>query len=373
MPAGLKYPETRKAVEDELVVDYPINVVFVGRQPTAAEVAELKEWTPEKYKPTVANKSESTGEVTQAGAGAAELEQGPPGQRPLLPRHHLQLRRARADRVATPTPRRCSRSPRTTPRKSQSYHGGAARTANQVKYDAAFGKYRVLAKGGDPSYAVTDPTTTDLVDAYAVEDWIFDSRYDAQWDCAFTDVETGACADPSVIQPDQSAYHDPYYDKDGLNLDRMPQGRNKGSSFFFLDTFTPDYAKDYFRPNAYHTYGTDKVIDGAIVPKAVEDGGSWRITDPDTGDWDGVDFARTWGGRYRFHFIDLGAAPNDYESATLGREEPAACPRTTRTATRRCGSTPPTRCGSRTATPARPRARRSPGWTCPTTTTRPAG
>ena len=154
------------------------------------------------------------------------------------------------------------------------------------------------------------------MDAYAVEDWIFESRFDDRWDCAFTDVETGACADPSVIQPDRSAYHDPYYDKDGLDLDRMPQGLNKGSPFFFLDTLTPDYAKDYFRPNAYHTYGTDKVIDGAIVPRAVEDGGSWRITDPDTGDWDGIDYARTWGGRYRFHFIDLGAAPNDFESAS---------------------------------------------------------
>ena len=52
------------------------------------------------------------------------------------------------------------------------------------------------------------------------------------------------------------------------------------------------------------------------MPKPVEEGGSWRITDPDTGQWDGVDFARTWGGRYRFHFVDLGAAPNAYESAT---------------------------------------------------------
>jgi hypothetical protein len=119
-----------------------------------------------------------------------------------------------------------------------------------------------------------------------------------------------------VIQPNADAYHDPYYDKNGLNLDWMPQGLNKGSSFFFLDTFTPGYAKDHFRPNAYHTWGTDKVISGGIVAKPVDEGGSWRITDPDTGDWDGVDHARTWGGRYRFHFVDLGAAPNDYESAT---------------------------------------------------------
>ncbi len=315
VPAGLKYPETRKAVEDELVVDYPINVVFVGRKPTAAEVAELKKWTPEKYKPTVANKSESTGEVTQAGAGLLNWNKDHQDSDPYF----LGITYNYDVHVLTATDayaKALFQVAEDHTAKSQSYHGGAARTANQVKYDAAFGKYRVLAKGGDPSYAVTDPTTTDLVDAYAVEDWIFDSRYDSRWDCAFTDVETGACSDPSVIQPDRSAYRDPYYDQDGLNLDRMPQGLNKGSSFFFLDTFTPDYAKDYFRPNSYHTYGTDKVVDGAIIPKAVEDGGSWRITDPDTGDWDGVDFARTWGGRYRFHFIDLGAAPNDYESAT---------------------------------------------------------
>lgn len=166
---------------------------------------------------------------------------------------------------------------------------------------------------------MTDPTKTDLVDAYAVEDWIFESRTDPRWDCAFTDQE-GTCHDASVIQPNEDAYHDPYYDQDGLNLDRMPQGPNKGSSFFFLDTFTPDYAADYFRPNAYHVYGTDKVIDGQVVPKSVDDGGSWRITDPDTGEWDGVDYARTWGGRYRFHFVDLGAAPNDFESASWAGE-----------------------------------------------------
>ena len=76
-------------------------------------------------------------------------------------------------------------------------------------------------------------------------------------------VENGKCVGANGHPgPDRNAYHDPYYDKNGLNLDRMPQGLNKGSSFFFFDTFTPDYAANYFRPNAYHTWGTDKVING---------------------------------------------------------------------------------------------------------------
>ena len=315
VPPGMQYPETRKAVEDELVVDYPVNVVFVGRTPTPEEVAELKEWTPDTYRPTVSSKTEASGELTQIGAGLLNWNkdhfEGDPYFLGITYNYQVNVLTASDDYAKA-----LFQVAEDNTARGHSYMGGASRAQNQVRYDATFGKYRVLAKGGDPAYAVTDPGKTDLVDAYAVEDWIFSSRFDDRWDCAFTNVETGECADPSVIQPDRSAYHDPYYDRDGLNLDRMPQGLNKGSSFFFLDTFTPGYAADYFRPNAYHTYGTDKVIDGRIVPKAVEDGGSWRITDPDTGAWDGVDFARTWGGRYRFHFVDLGAAPNDFESAS---------------------------------------------------------
>ncbi|WP_299445095.1 CARDB domain-containing protein [uncultured Phycicoccus sp.] len=315
VPTGMLYPETRKAVEDELVVDYPLNVVFVGRTPTAAEVAELREWTPDTYKPTVATKTTASGELTQVGAGLLNWNKdhvnGTPYFEGMTYRYDISVLAASEEYAKA-----LFQVAENATAKAQTYHGGTTRTANQVKYDQAYGALRVAAKDGDLSYKVADPTKTDLVDAYAVEDWIFETRYDDRWACAFTNLETGECSSPAVVNPDAGAYHDPYYDKSGLNLDRMPQGPNQGSSFFFLDTFTPGYAKDYFRPGAYHTYGTDKVIDGAIVPKAVEDGGSWRITDPDTGDWDGIDFGRTWGGRYRFHFIDLGAAPNDFESAT---------------------------------------------------------
>ncbi len=312
---AMAYPESRKAVEDELVVDYPLNVVFVGRKPSAAEVAELRKSIPDNYKPPVATKSTASGELTQTGAGLLNWNKdhisGDPYFLGITYRYELNILQA-SDAYA----KALFEVAKKNTAQAQEYRTGRSRAQHQAAYDAQYGNLRVVAKGGDPSYKVLEPTKTDLVDAIAVEDWMFESRFDTQWDCAFTNTETGACSDPSVIAPDRQAYHDPYYDRDGLNLDRMPQGLNKGSSFFFLDTFTPDYANNYFRSNAYHTFGIDKVIDGKIVPKPIEEGGSWRITDPDTNAWDGLDYARTWGGRYRFHFIDLGAAPNDYESAS---------------------------------------------------------
>src|SRR5215210_4476764 len=46
----------------------------------------------------------------------------------------------------------------------------------------------------------------------------------------------------------------------------------------------------------------------------------WKInrTDPDTGQFDGIDWARIWGGRYRFMMVDTGAAPNPYEAESWG-------------------------------------------------------
>ena len=320
LPQAMIFQETKQDIMDRLTVDYPVNVIFVGYKPTAAEVAELRQWIPDTYKPTIGNKSPAGDELQNSQAGLLNwnknrLINSMPYFLGIRYNYKLNIIQASDDYA-----RALFQVAEDNTAQGQAYKT-SSRGEDQARYDALNGQYRVLAKNGDLSYKVTEPTKTDLIDAYAVEDWIFNSRYDARWQCAFTNLETGACLDPSIIQPDTTAYHDPFYDKYGLNLDRMPQGLNKGSSYFFLDTFTPDYAKDYFRPNAYHTYGTDKVIGGAIVDKPVEQGGSWRITDPDTGGWDGVDFGRTWGGRYRFHFVDLGAAPNTFEGITwLGRE-----------------------------------------------------
>jgi hypothetical protein len=313
---AMVFPESRESLLDELVQEYPLRVIFVGRKPTAAEIAELKASIPDTYKPTVSTKSPSPGELDPEGvSGLLNWNKAHylAGENPYFLgikfKYKLQILTA-SDEYA----KALFQVAKDHTAGNQSYQDQTM-TAQQVKYDAGFGKYRVLAKGGDPAYAVTDSSKQDLVDAYAVEDWMFDSRTDSKWACAFTD-EAGNCVSAGAIQDTRNSYHDPYYDKFGLDIDKMPQGVNKGSSYFFFDTFSPAFAKDYFRPNAYHVWGTDKVINGAIIPKAVEDGGSGRITDPDAGSWRGVDFARTWGGRYRFHFFDLGAAPNTYEDAT---------------------------------------------------------
>jgi len=320
LSGDMAFPETKDTIKDLLTVDYPLNVIFVGYKPTPTEVAELKNWIPETYQPTVATKSPGGDEIQNTGASLLNwnknhLISSDPYFLGIRYNYKLRIIQASDDYAKA-----LFQVAKDNTAQAQSFHTGS-RGQDLLRYDTLYGQYRVLAKNGDLSYKVLDAQKTDLIDAYSVEDWIFNSRYDAKWSCAFKNVETNECFDPSIIQPDKDAYYDPFYDKNGLNLDRMPQGLNKGSSFFFLDTFTPDYAKNYFRTNAYHTWGTDKVINGGIVAKPIEEGGSWRITDPDTKDWDGIDYARTWGGRYRFHFIDLGAAPNNYESASWAKAE----------------------------------------------------
>jgi len=322
LTGGMVLPENKNTLMDELTVHYPLRVVFVGRKPSAAEIAELKANIPTQYQPTVANVAGSTsptGDAVPDPAGATGLinwnkvHYGP-GQNPyflgLRYKYDLQVL------VATDAYTKALFNVAEQHTAHNVAFRDDAMTAQLAKYDESYGQFRLAAKGGDPSYKVTDPTTHDLVDGVAVEDWMFKTRTSPAWKCAFKDATTHACVSAKVLQNTANSYHDPYYDKFGLNLDKMPQGVNKGSSYLFFDTFTPSFAKDYFRPGAYHVWGTDKVIDGKIVEKPATAGGSWRITDPDTNEWAGVDFARTWGGRYRWHFFDLGAAPNNYEDIT---------------------------------------------------------
>jgi len=77
-------------------------------------------------------------------------------------------------------------------------------------------------------------------------------------------------------------------------------GRNPGYTVYLLNTWDSAEARAILKPQKeYHV---------------------WKInrTDPDTGAFDGIDWARIWGGRYRFMMVDTGAAPNPYEAETWG-------------------------------------------------------
>ena len=77
-------------------------------------------------------------------------------------------------------------------------------------------------------------------------------------------------------------------------------GRNPGYTVYILNTWDSAEARAILKPqNEYHV---------------------WKInrTDPDTGQFDGIDWARIWGGRYRFMMVDAGAAPNPYEAESWG-------------------------------------------------------
>jgi hypothetical protein len=93
-----------------------------------------------------------------------------------------------------------------------------------------------------------------------------------------------------------------------LGFDGGPKGgkgkkntsANPGYTVYVLNTWDSPQAKQHLRPeHEYHV---------------------WKInrTDPDTGEFDGIDWARIWGGRYRMMLVDTGAAPNPYEAETWG-------------------------------------------------------
>jgi hypothetical protein len=174
--------------------------------------------------------------------------------------------------------------------------GGRRQTQGQylAQYDTNDGK---AARG--PAHVVTDPTVGDKIDAFAAEDWIFNHRYDAKYAKSFRDIETGARHSGAFITPDPDAYYDPYYTARGhRDLNRIPQGPTTSYSFFAIDTFNGKLANKFFRPNAYHYFDVSK-----------------HMIDPDLNEHSGPDYARAWGGRYRFFIHDLGAGPNAYESA----------------------------------------------------------
>jgi hypothetical protein len=85
--------------------------------------------------------------------------------------------------------------------------------------------------------------------------------------------------------------------KGGPNLG---PGKTPGYTIFVLNTWDSPQAKSILASqHEYHTLLINRI-------------------DPDTHTFAGIDWARVWGGNYREVFLDLGAAPNPYESQTWG-------------------------------------------------------
>jgi hypothetical protein len=77
-------------------------------------------------------------------------------------------------------------------------------------------------------------------------------------------------------------------------------GQKPGYTIFILNTWDSPEAQAILAPqHEYHTLKINRI-------------------DPDTHEFAGIDWARVWGGNYREVFLDLGAAPNPYESQTWG-------------------------------------------------------
>ena len=77
-------------------------------------------------------------------------------------------------------------------------------------------------------------------------------------------------------------------------------GKTPGYTIFILNTWDSAQAKTILAPqHQYHTLLVNRI-------------------DPDTNGFAGIDWGRVWGGNYREVFLDLGAAPNPYESQTWG-------------------------------------------------------
>ncbi|HEY3206359.1 MAG TPA: PPC domain-containing protein, partial [Gaiellaceae bacterium] len=77
-------------------------------------------------------------------------------------------------------------------------------------------------------------------------------------------------------------------------------GKVPGYTIFVLNTWDSPQALARLAPqHEYHVFRINRI-------------------DPDTHEFAGIDWARVWGGKHREVILDLGAAPNPYESETWG-------------------------------------------------------
>lgn len=311
---ALVYPklDVRALADRHLTQHVTMNVVFAGREWTAEQVAEFREQLPGEVRAVVHREiQDECGLADNNGIFAVEAwkvchytgtqREGAPGAKPYLEPIKLNVgyRFLAADGTWTRDLYAAMKAATTQAQPFRVGSDGAFATSTQGAYLAGYDAQQGRANRG-PTAQVADPTVGDKIDAYAVEDWIFEHRLDRRYARSFRDLETGETVSGRFINPDPGAYFDPFYTATGRrDLERIPQGAATSLTFFVLDTFTDrDLTDQFFRPDAYHFFDVSKAM-----------------PDPDTRELTSPDFARVWGGRYRFFVHDLGAGPNSYESA----------------------------------------------------------
>lgn len=286
-----------------LTQELTYNIVFVNRRWSKEEVATFRDAMPTEYRPSVLGKEFSDG----CGDGETGLESITTnwGQssycstKPYFSAQRFQIRYRFLEADQTWTEDLFAQMKKVTTKDDpfSVLPGVGSRRITQGDYLADYDARKGKPFRG-PDAVVTNPTVGDKIDAFKTEDWIFASRNNKKYRASFRDLATGKRVSSRFINPDPSAYFDPFYDKGGKKqIDRMPQGPATSLSFFVLDTFNGQLAAKYFRPNAYHFFDVSKYMQ-----------------DPDLDEADGPDLARVWGGRYRFFVHDLGAGPNILET-----------------------------------------------------------
>jgi hypothetical protein len=268
-PGRLRYPKKDLFA----TVDVPINVVFVGFDPSEVDAQRqaVLDQLPPSFRPVI-----RIGSTFWSNSGAVRRELGSGGRQA----------RATANALLQPisvdprVPKLLGRDIRIEPLEyryhykfitapesySRDLFAAAKAATTPGDYALAFDRtfiegYNARAGGlRGPGSVVAPKAPVDFIDGFRLEDWV--------------------------------AAHPPA----GLDFDLTKPAR--GYTYFVMDSFRPSYAAEYFNPNHYHNFRVMNEL----------------TTDPDSGVQNGFDWARVWGGRYRFLMLDVGAAPNSWEA-----------------------------------------------------------
>ena len=307
-----------------------VNIAFVGWKPDATVLQEMKDNLPDSYVPSSASKQSADGDDSRDGQASGLVQHETshytgtdPGNANVIPalannvpyfqpmNFKFQYHFMQADDTYTKDLFAAMKA--ATVKDQALLPDGVYATSvqnvpsHEQKYLEAYNAKFGATRSAHPATCTAADCLVDMVDAFKVEDWIQNTRLDPKYCNSFTDLTSRATTGAQFINPDPTAVRDPYWDGNGtrpVNVDVQPQGVSQDITFFYIDTYFSQFADQYFNLSRYHTLAS-----------------FGHITDPDNGGGDQIDNARGWGGRFRFYFQDLGAAPSFYERENWLREE----------------------------------------------------